>query len=104
MKVTYGRGTTVYGPGVEVKLTGNEVAEAIVSWIGTKGVQIKGPRTVRSVNGELMAAVEVYVDPSGVVETPDGYAFSGRGQVWTDKGGSDAGIRAESSATEPDPA
>lgn len=64
MIVRNGRGKTHEGPGVEIELTGNEVATAIDAYLVAHGVHIAGPRTVR-VNGELCDGGEVYVDPSG---------------------------------------
>ena len=52
MKIKYGDGTTKYGPGVEVLLTGAEVAIAIDAFLVAHGVHISGPRTV-TVNNEL---------------------------------------------------
>jgi hypothetical protein len=66
MKIKYGKGTTEYGPGIEIKLTGEEVATAILTFLTAKGVHISGPRTI-SVNGELCQNGEVYVDPLGAV-------------------------------------
>ena len=77
MEVKEGSGTTPYGPGVTIELTGDEVATAIHSWLVAHGVHISGPRTVR-VNGELCKSGQVYVDPSGFVDA-DGKRISGRG-------------------------
>jgi hypothetical protein len=77
MNITYGDGDTGYGPGVNIDLTGDEVAIAICSYLVAHGVYIEGPRTV-SVNGELCDHGRVYVDPSGFV-IHDGEKFSGRG-------------------------
>jgi hypothetical protein len=52
MKVQYGKGKTVYGPGVQIDLT---------------------------VNGQLCEGGQVYVDPSGAV-VYKGKGFSGRGK------------------------
>ncbi len=78
MKIGYGKGATEYGPGVNIKLTGDEVATAIMAWLVARGVHVDGPRTV-IVNGELCDAGRVYVDPEGFVITPKGRKFSGRG-------------------------
>ena len=66
-----------YGPGVEVRLTGSDVAQAIDAYLVAHGVVVRGPRTVQ-VNGELCEYGRVYVDPSGFV-VHDGKRFSGRG-------------------------
>lgn len=66
MKIRYGKGTTQYGPGVEILLTGDEVATAILAYLTARRVHIQGPRTIR-VNGELCKAGNIYVDPSGFV-------------------------------------
>lgn len=66
MHVKQGNGTTSFGPGVIVELTGDEVATAIDAWLVAHGVHVRGPRTV-TVNGEQCEAGLVYVDPSGFV-------------------------------------
>jgi hypothetical protein len=78
MIVKYGEGTTEYGPGVSIELTGSEVAQAIHAWLVAHGVYVDGPRTV-TVNGDLCGKGSVYVDPSGFV-IADGVKWSGRGQ------------------------
>lgn len=78
MNVRYGSGTGKYGPGVEIELTGDEVASAIDAWLVAHAVYISGPRTIR-VNGELCKEGLVYVDPSGSVIT-EGERLSGRGK------------------------
>lgn len=77
MKVKYGKGKTEYGPGVEINLTGNEVATAIDAYLVAHGVHVNGPRTIR-VNGELCEKGEIYVDPSGFA-VDNGVKFPGRG-------------------------
>lgn len=77
MKVRYGDGTTKYGPGVEIELTGDEVATAIDAYLVTKLVHVNGPRSIR-VNGDLCYNGSVYVDPSGFV-IKKGKKYSGRG-------------------------
>ena len=66
MNITKGEGQTIYGPGVSIELTGEELAQAIGLLLYAKEVQIFGPRTIR-VNGELCESASVYVDPSGYV-------------------------------------
>lgn len=77
MEIKFGGGTTEFGPGVSIEMTGDEVAMAIDAWLVAHDVHVRGPRTVR-VNGALCEAGEVYVDPSGFV-VADGERFSGRG-------------------------
>ena len=77
MKVDYGKGTTQYGPGVEINLSGDEVATAIDAYLVAHGVYVSGPRTI-TVNDELIPMGKVYVDPSGFV-IYNGEEISGRG-------------------------
>lgn len=77
MKVKYGKGATQYGPGVDIKLTGDEVATAIDAYLVARGVVVRGSRTV-TVNGKLCRKGRVYVDPSGFVIV-NGKKLSGRG-------------------------
>lgn len=78
MKFSHGNGTTKYGPGVDITLTGDEVATAIMAWLVARRVYVNGARTI-TVNGELCEAGRVYVDPEGYVLTPSGRKYSGRG-------------------------
>ena len=66
MEVRYGKGTTEYGPGVDIDLSGDEVATAIDAYLVAHGIHVSGPRTI-NVNGELIESGNVYVDPSGFV-------------------------------------
>lgn len=66
MKVKQGRGKTQYGPGVEIVLSGDEVAVAIDAYLVAHQIYVDGPRTI-TVNGELCEHGLVYVDPSGCV-------------------------------------
>lgn len=77
MKISHGNGRTQYGPGVNIDLTGDEVATAIFAWLVAKGVHVEGARTV-TINGELCHYGLVYVDPSGFVITSQGLKVSGR--------------------------
>ena len=78
MEVKFGKGKTEYGPGVEINLTGNEVATAIDAYLVAHGIIVDGPRTIR-IRGELCGNCKVYVDPSGnVIEK--GKGWSGRGK------------------------
>lgn len=77
MKVKYGKGKTEFGTGVEINLTGDEVAIAISAYLVTKRVHIDGPRTI-TVNGELIGSGSIYVDPSGFA-IHKGKRYNGRG-------------------------
>jgi len=77
MKITYGAGSTEYGPGVEISLTGSEIATAISAYLVAQGIHVDGARTI-FVNAELCETGRVYVDPSGFV-IANGRRFSGRG-------------------------
>lgn len=78
MKIQYGEGSTKYGPGVNIELSGDEVAIAIDAYLVAHHVNVQGPRTIR-VNGELCKKGRIYVDPSGFVTTPEGKTLHGRG-------------------------
>lgn len=77
MHIKYGDGTTEFGPGVGIELSGDELATAIDAWLVAKGVCVRGPRTI-TVNGSLCESGLVYVDPTGFV-IAEGERFSGRG-------------------------
>lgn len=78
MKVQYGNGKTKYGPGIDICLTGSEVAEAINLWLAKTGnVIVTGPSTI-TVNGHQCKYGLVYVDPSGSVKT-ETQTLHGRG-------------------------
>ena len=77
MKVEFGKGKTEYGTGVQIDLTGDEVATAISSYLVAHGIHIVGERTI-TVNGELCEYGGIYVDPSGRV-IANGEGFDGRG-------------------------
>ena len=77
MQIEYGRGETEYGPGVSVKLRGDEIASAITAYLVAHGVYIHGARTIR-VDGDMVHECEIYVDPSGFVIFK-GDKLSGRG-------------------------
>lgn len=81
MKIKYGKGKTKYGPGVEINLSGSEVALAIDAYLVAHGVHVSGARTV-TVNGELCDSGQVYVDPSGFV-IAEGKKLSGRGKGYS---------------------
>lgn len=81
MEIKFGDGRTCYGPGVEINLTGDEVATAIDAYLVAKKVIINGPRTI-TVNGELIENGRIYVDPSGFVIS-DGVRLNGDGAKFT---------------------
>jgi hypothetical protein len=76
VRIDYGNG--YYGPGVDIQLTGDEVATAVDAYLVAHRVYVSGPRTI-TVNGQLCELGSVYVDPSGFVITPEGGKFDGRG-------------------------
>ena len=77
MKIQFGKGETEYGTGVQIDLTGTEVAIAISAYLCEHEFHVNGPRTIR-VNGELCEEGEIYVDPSGFVIS-QGVRWTGRG-------------------------
>lgn len=79
MKIEYGNGETEYGTGVDIHLTGSEVATAIYAYLVAHNVHVDGPRTV-TVNGDLCSVGRVYVDPAGSV-IHEGIRFSGKGEI-----------------------
>jgi hypothetical protein len=79
MEIKFGHGTTQFGPGVLIELTGDEVAQAIDAWLVAHGIRVNGPRSVR-VNEEFCSQSEVYVDPSGYVMA-GGKRWTGRGVI-----------------------
>lgn len=87
MTIDYGNGTTKYGPGVEIRLTGDDLARAVDLYLSVRGVVVNGPRTI-SYNGMLLEDTgRVYVDPSGsVFVIHEGRKFDGRGERLAKKG------------------
>jgi len=77
MEVSFGKGKTQYGTGVQIDLTGDEVAMAIYTYLTAHNVHISGAATI-TVNGELCEYGGVYVDPSGRV-VANGEGYNGRG-------------------------
>ena len=76
MKIKKGKGTIRYGPGIDIELSGTEVALAIEAFLVSHGVHISGARTIM-VNEELIECGRIYVDPSAYV-IAKGKEFSGR--------------------------
>jgi hypothetical protein len=64
MTITNGKGTTKYGAGVNISLTGDEVALAIHAYLVARNVHVRGASTI-TVNGERCKEGNIYVDPSG---------------------------------------
>lgn len=79
MKLKFGKGKTEYGPGVDIIMTGEEVAIAISAYLVARGVHVNGARTI-TVNGELCQRGKVYIDPSGFA-VARGKRYTGRGKV-----------------------
>lgn len=76
MEINYGSGKTEHGPGVLIKLSGDEIAVAIRKYLEDSNVTVSGPSTLM-VNGELINEGTVCVDPSGSVTYE--MFYSGRG-------------------------
>ena len=77
MKIKKGKGTTEYGKGVDITLSGEEVARAIMTYLTSKGVHIYGARTI-TINGELCESGRIYIDPSGFCIDKKGKKWDGR--------------------------
>ncbi|QKZ15168.1 hypothetical protein [Spirosoma sp. KUDC1026] len=77
MGIQFGEGKTEQGPGVQIDLTGDEVATAIHAYLVAYGIHIQGPSTIR-VNGQKCINGDIYIDPSGSV-VADGDRWDGRG-------------------------
>ncbi len=71
-----GKGTSVYGTGIEINLTGEQLAVAIIAYLEAHNIHISGPRTA-TVNRQLCDSAKVYVDPSGFV-IKKGKKYNGR--------------------------
>jgi hypothetical protein len=78
MKVKFGNGKTEYGPGVDITLSGDEVAMAIYTYLTAHRVHIVGPATM-TMNGKLLKKTRIYVDPSGRV-IAKGKEYNGKGK------------------------
>lgn len=83
MEVKYGNGKTEYGKGVDINLSGEEVAMAIYTYLTAHNVHVRGAATI-TVNGELCEEGRMYVDPSGYV-IADGKKWDGREGSTTNK-------------------
>jgi hypothetical protein len=66
MKIQGGLHDLSSGVGLEIQLSGDEVCDAIVHWMETKGLRINGSRTVM-VNGAFASNARIIVDPSASV-------------------------------------
>lgn len=66
MIIKKGNGKTKYGKGIDIKLSGEEVALAIDSYLYSHGIYIEGAATIR-VNDNFCKFGSVYVDPSGSI-------------------------------------
>ncbi len=79
MKIKHGKGTTKYGPGVEITLDANELALAIYAYLTARDTHIHGARTIL-IDGSLIGdrEIKVYVDPSGKVVK--------KGKIWYGEG------------------
>ena len=80
MNVQFGKGKTEYGTGVQIDLTGDEVATAISAYLVAHGIHVVGAKTI-TVNGELCEYGGIYVDPSGKV-IANGEGYDGRGHKY----------------------
>lgn len=76
MRIKKGKGTTEFGKGINIKLTGSEIATAIYTYLTAHDVHIQGAATIR-INDELIAKGSVYIDPSGYVVS-NGKKYNGR--------------------------
>lgn len=79
MDIARGPGTTQYGPGVDILLTGDEVATAISAYLVAHGVYVDGARTI-TVNGDLCERGRIYVDPGASVIF-EGRRWCGDGRI-----------------------
>ncbi len=80
MKIKYGKGKAIYGPGVIIEMSGAEIAIAISAYMVARGVHISGPRTITVNSGCRIDSGHVYVDPEGYV-VAKGKKISGRGAL-----------------------
>jgi hypothetical protein len=75
MNIQFLEGKVECHKGVQINLTGDEVARAIYTYLTAHNVNIVGAATIM-VNGELCKEGQIYVDPSGRV-VADGVGFDG---------------------------
>lgn len=75
MTIRFGKLKDKYGAGVEIDLTGDEVATAIRAYLVAHHIEVNGPNTV-TVNGKLCEEGQVYVFPPGFVNA-DGRTYLG---------------------------
>ena len=80
MKIKYGSGKTEYGPGVEITLSGDEIATAIAAYLVAKRVHAQGPRTI-TVNGDFCREGNIYIEASGYVIDKKGKKIDGGGPI-----------------------
>jgi hypothetical protein len=76
MKIKKGKGDSEFGTGIDIKLTGNELAKAVDLYLYSQDLYVSGARTIR-VNGDKCKSASVYIDPSGSL-IKDGERISGR--------------------------
>ena len=86
MNIQFGKETEDYwlhpiskenGPGIQIDLTGDEVAIAISSYLVAHEIYVTGPTI--TVNGNLCEEGEIYVDPLGSVIS-EGVRWTGKGK------------------------
>ncbi len=77
MEIEHGNGKTEFGPGVNINLSGDEIATAIDAYLVAHNIYVNGPRSI-FVNGKIIEEGYIYVDPSGIVIAND-EKISGRG-------------------------
>ena len=56
MEVKFGEGTTEFGPGVNIEMTGDEVATAINAWLAAHGVCFEALLSLSRVERDPMQA------------------------------------------------
>jgi hypothetical protein len=77
IEVSFGKGTTKYGTGVQIDLTAHDIGLAILAYLKAHDVHTSGALSF-SVNGERIKYGGVYVDPSGCV-VASGIGYNGKG-------------------------
>jgi hypothetical protein len=76
MRIKTGKGKTKFGTGIEIILTGEEIAIAIESYLVSHNIIIEGARTI-TVNNALCEYGRIYIDLSGFI-IAKGKEYSGR--------------------------